>query len=140
MKIREVLELSQQKTIAQIAKEELTIGEKLARQALREAGCFSVVGQPGWNFDKTYNAENLDKSIYKFADLVKQNHSEELRQAANVETFQQNSIMVPRKRHSFDLDVRLMKQLKLKCVQEDLTLYEAVENAIRLYLKEDETL
>lgn len=140
MQIREVLELTQQKTIAEIAKNDLTIGEKLARQALREAGCYSIVGQAGWHFDKSYSAENLDKSIYEFAELVKQNQNEELMQAANVQTFQENNIMVPRKRHSFDLDVRLMKQLKLKCVREDLNLYEAVENAIKLYLKEDDAL
>ncbi|EIM05340.1 hypothetical protein A1A1_16790, partial [Planococcus antarcticus DSM 14505] len=44
---------------------------------------------------------------------------------------------VPRKRHSFDLDVRLVKQLKLKSVQDDKPLYETVEEAIRLYLLKD---
>ena len=41
---------------------------------------------------------------------------------------------MPRKRHSFDLDVRLVKELKFHCVREDKTLYEVVEAAIRDYL------
>lgn len=130
--IREVLKETQTKTIAEIAKESLEIGEKLARQALKEAGCYAVVGQSGWYFDVLFDESNLDKSIYDFADQVKQREKEELRHAANVQTYE--STMIPRKRHSFDLDVRLMKELKLRCVQDDITLYEAVEDAIRDYL------
>lgn len=137
MKIREILELSQRKPIAEIAKDHLTIGEKPARAALNRAGCYTIVGQAGWIFDDTENPENLDKSIYEFADLVKQERTDILKQAANVQTYEGTGPMVLRKRHSFDLDVNLMKKLKLKCVQEDITLYEAVENAIRLYLNED---
>ena len=48
-----------------------------------------------------------------------------------------DGLFIPRKRHSFDLDVRLVKELKLKCVKEDVTLYEAVEDAIRAYLERD---
>lgn len=140
MLIRDILELTKEKTIAEIAKEHLTIGEKPARKALNRAGCYTTVGTPGWFLDETENPENKEKSIYEFAELVKQEEAGILKQAANVQTYEGTGIMVPRKRHSFDLDVRLMKELKLKCVREDLTLYEAVENAIRAYLKEDDAL
>lgn len=137
MKIREILELTQQKPIAEIAKESLEISEKTARKALNRAGAYSIVGKAGWFFDDTENPENLEKSIYEFADQIKAEEKEIHKQAANVQTYEGTGIQVARKRHSFDLDVNLMKKLKLKCVQEDITLYEAVEKAIRLYLNED---
>lgn len=140
MKISEVLEMSKHTPLATIAKERLTIGEKTARKALNRAGCYTTVGQAGWYLDESENPENLNKSIYEFADLVKQEQNENLKQAANVQTYEGTGIEIPRKRHSFDLDVRLMKELKLKCVREDMTLYEAVENAIKHYLEEDKTL
>lgn len=133
MRIKDILEQTNEKTIAQIAKDSLTIGEKTARQALKEAGCYALVGQPGWFFNDQFDSENLEKSIYEFADSVKRKEKVELQHAANVQTYEAE--MIPRKRHSFDLDVRLMKELKLKCVQNDITLYEAVEDAIRDYLR-----
>lgn len=137
MKISELLELTQHKTIAEIAKESLEISEKTARQALKRAGCYSIVGKNGWYFDESENPKNLDESIYYFAAQVKQEQNVLLKDAANVQTYTGNKALVLRKRHSFDLDVRLVKELKLKSVREDITMYEAVENAIRLYLNED---
>lgn len=132
MNIKDILEKTQTKTIAEIAKDDLTIGEKITRQALKESGCYTIVGKPGWHFNTNFPASNLGTSIYDFADQVRQREKEELRHAANVQTYE--STLVPRKRHSFDLDVRLMKDLKIRCVQSDITLYEAVEDAIRDYL------
>ncbi|MEI2357188.1 hypothetical protein [Mesobacillus zeae] len=43
---------------------------------------------------------------------------------------------VVRKRSSFDLDVNLLKQLKIQAVVHDKNIYEMVESAIRLYLEE----
>lgn len=136
MKIRKILELTQEKPIAEIAKEYLTIGEKTARQALKQAGCYSIVGQAGWHFDESENPENLDKSIYEFAEKVKQQEKGVLKAMANLGT-NEAAEFVPRKRHSFDLDVRLIKELKLHCVKEDKTLYEVVEAAIREYLHQN---
>ena len=137
MKISEVMELSKTKTIAEIAKEYLTIGEKPARQALKQAGCYSVVGQSGWFFDDSENPDNLDKSIYEFAEQVKQQQAGIYKATANLRMNEDtsNSLFIPRKRHSFDLDVRLVKELKLHCVKEDRTLYEVVEDAIREYME-----
>lgn len=138
MKIKDILEMTQQRTIAEIAKDHLEVGEKTARQALKMAGCYSVVGKPGWFFDETENPENLDRSIYDFVDLVKQEREQILKAAANVQTYKINKPSILRKRHSFDLDVSLVKQLKIKSVRDDKPLYETVEDAIRLYLKLDE--
>lgn len=137
MKISEVLEMSIKKPIAEIARDHLNIGEKTARQALKRAGCYSIVGQPGWFFDESENPENLDKSIYLFAEQIKEERAALLKEAANVQTYKRGGPEVQRKRHSFDLDVKLVKKLKLKCVRDDETLYEAVENAIRLYLEQE---
>ncbi|EIM05321.1 hypothetical protein A1A1_16695, partial [Planococcus antarcticus DSM 14505] len=119
MIISDILKMTQEKTIAEIAKDHLEVGEKTARQAMKMAGCYSIVGQRGWFFDESENPENLDKSIYDFVELVKQEREHILKVAANVQTYKGNNPPVPRKRHSFDLDVRLVKQLKLKSVQDD---------------------
>lgn len=139
MNISDIIDMTQTKTIAEIAKEYLTIGEKPAREALKQAGCYSVVGKPGWFFDESENPENLNKSIYDFADQVKKQQQGIFRAAANLDSNEDwEKLMVPRKRHSFDLDVRLVKELKIHCVKKDKTLYEVVEKALRAYL-DDQT-
>lgn len=67
MKIGEILELSQTKRMSDIAKEHLNIGEKPAREALKNAGCYSISGKKGWHFDGS--PEVLEKSIYEFATV-----------------------------------------------------------------------
>lgn len=134
MNISEILELTKTKPIAEVAKEHLAIGEKPARLALKQAGCYTIVGQSGWFLDESENPDNLDKSIYYFADQVKQQKEGILKAAANLSLNYGTVDMIPRKRHSFDLDVRLVKELKLHCVKEDKTLYEVVEAAIREYM------
>lgn len=138
MLISEIIELTQEQTIAQIAKERLSISEKTARAALKRAGCYTIVGKPGWIFDDTENPENFHKSIYYFADQVKKEQSGILKDAANLPTYEQTDAPAYRKRHSFDLDVRLMKQLKLRSVQQDKPLYLVVEEAVRDYLQKDD--
>lgn len=137
MKIKEVIELTKQQPLAEVAKQYLSIGEKPARKAMHRAGCYTIVGQPGWIFDDSENPINLERSIYEFAEEAKEIQKQELRHAANLETNQETEF-IPRKRHSFDLDVRLVKELKLYCVKEDKTLYEVVEEAIREYLQRND--
>lgn len=140
MKISEILELTKTMPIAEVAKAHLTIGEKPARAALKHAGCYSVVGQPGWFLDEDRDLSVLDRSIYDVANEVKQIQTNGLKEAANLGSNLRNedSPQGVRKRHSFDLDVALIKELKLHCVKEDKKLYEAVETAIRTYLYEHE--
>lgn len=139
MIIKDILDLTQTKTIAEIAKELLTIGEKPAREAMKQAGCYSIVGKPGWFFDESADRGNLNESIYVFADQAKKEKEASLKAITNQgsnEGWSENQ-MIPRKRHSFDLDVRLVKQLKVHCVKQDKTLYEVVEKSIRDYLERE---
>ncbi|QDZ88695.1 hypothetical protein [Priestia megaterium] len=76
MKIGEILELAKSKPLADIAKENLSIGKDKARLALREAGCYSKNGVKGWFYDGEESV--LEQSIYDFVDkprLKKRNAS-----------------------------------------------------------------
>ena len=139
MKISEILELTKAKPISEIAKEHLFIGEKPARAALRHIGAHTIVGQPGWFLDDDVDTSILERSIYEISDEVKEKKAREIKQAANLGSKARDdseTAQIYRKRHSFDLDVSLVKELKLHCVKQDKKLYEAVENAIRNYLTE----
>lgn len=138
MKIKEILELTKEKPLAEVAKDHLSIGEKPARKALTMAGCFTIVGQSGWHFGNMEDPANLEKSIYEFAEEIKQEEKNNYLQAANLPTYELPAGQPYRKRHSFDLDVRLVKELKLRSVQQDKQLYLVVEDAIRDYLNKDD--
>lgn len=56
------------------------------------------------------------------------------KETKNVSTNEPKTII--RKRSSFDIDVELMKELKIKAVLNDKNVYEMVETAIRNYLKD----
>jgi len=160
MKIGELLELTQSKALNKIAKEKLTIGEKPAREALKAAGCFSISGKRGWLFEGDPSV--LEQSIYNFAPAKKivrkpkanvstketsnETNKEEIKQAneqvattlerkhqRSKEQTKERSVVV-RKRSSFDLDVDLLKELKIQAVLQDKNVYEMVEIAIRQYL------
>jgi len=137
MKIRDILELSQLETVADIAKKYLSIGEKTTRSALKAAGCYSITGKKGWYLDESSDERNLDVSIYEFSEAVEKKRKEDIeRLTANVHINVSNEgpEMVIRKRYSFDLDPKLMKQLKLHAVLTNQTLYEIVEQSIKDYL------
>lgn len=135
MKIKEILELTQTQPIAEVAKQYLTIGEKPTRQAMKRAGCYTIVGQAGWIFDDTESSLNLECSVYELAEEVARERNEDLKAAVDGYTADENYI--PRRRHSFDLDIRVVKQLKLHCIRTDQTLYEVVEEAILQYLESE---
>ncbi|MCK2006100.1 hypothetical protein MZM54_32805 [[Brevibacterium] frigoritolerans] len=65
MKIGELLELTQSKKLAEIAKESLEIGEKKTVEALKKAGCYSHSGRRGWHFDG--DSSVLEQSIYEYS-------------------------------------------------------------------------
>lgn len=64
MKIGEIIELTESKSLADIAKENLSIGKDKARLALKEAGCYSKNGVKGWFYDGEESV--LEQSIYDF--------------------------------------------------------------------------
>lgn len=65
MKISELLELTQSKKLADIAKDSLDIGEKRTVEALKKAGCYSISGKRGWHFDGKSSV--LEQSIYEYS-------------------------------------------------------------------------
>jgi hypothetical protein len=157
MKIREILELTQTEPLATIAKERLTIGEKTAREALKKAGCYSISGKKGWYYDGDESV--LEQSIYDFvsprkivrkeinsakkevsatAEKAKANvTTKELTlQPTNERTNKRKNELsnVVRKRASFDIDVELLRELKVQAALRDRNIYEMVETAIRQYL------
>jgi len=87
MKIGEILELSQKQRMSDIAKEYLNIGEKPAREALKNAGCYSISGKKGWHFDGS--PEVLEKSIYEFATVKGRAKAK-----ANVTTNEQKNLKI----------------------------------------------
>ncbi|MCK2006152.1 hypothetical protein MZM54_33110 [[Brevibacterium] frigoritolerans] len=172
MKIGELLELTQSKKLAEIAKESLEIGEKKTVAALKKAGCYSLSGKRGWHFDG--DSSVLEQSIYEYstpsqrglhnakakANVPTNHHKERTNQPSNVPAKEQieqaNKQVAPtkevtkeprneqtnmttnviRKRSSFDIDVELMKDLKIQAILHDRNVYEIVETAVRKYLKE----
>lgn len=64
MKIREIIERSKNESLPSIAKIHLSIGKDKAREALKEAGCYSKNGLRGWYFDGDESV--LDQSIYEY--------------------------------------------------------------------------
>lgn len=137
MIIREILELSMEKPINEIAKEHLNIGEKLTREALKKAGCYTKPGKKGWFFDG--NEEILNQSIYDFNENktpTKKTTQVTTKPTKNEQTqVTKKERIIIRKRFSVDLDIDLIKQLKVKSVIEDRNLYELVEIALKDFLK-----
>ncbi|KZR57497.1 hypothetical protein [Pseudobacillus badius] len=158
MKIGELLELTKIEPLDKIAKERLTIGKMKAREAMKAAGCYSKNGVRGWFYDGP--PELLERSIYEFVEggqqkarpnvrtnkqknnssLEQKQHSTRKNQRANKKSEPTNVIAertnVIRKRSSFDLDVEVMKRLKIQAIVHDRTVYEIVETAIKKYLDE----
>lgn len=142
MKVRDVISLTHEKCVDDVAKDHLDIGEKKVRIALKNAGAFPRRGKRGWDFNGP--EENLEKSIYDFVKSirkrdvkVKKENREVKKQNKEVkEVLTDNqTVEVQRKRASFDIDKELLKTVKMKSVMEEKHVYEIVEDAIRSYLK-----
>lgn len=158
MKIGELLELTQTEPLDNIAKNHLSIGKNAARDALKAAGCYSKNGVRGWFYEG--DPAVLEQSIYDFSSVKKsqterknvrtnpqkkQSTNEPRLNGSDEQTNEQKKTPLPvsgqdkavqivRKRASFDVDTAILKELKLFCVENDLNLYEAAENAFRDYL------
>ena len=142
MKIKEIIELSQEKRIDVIAKEHLDIGEKPTRAALKLAGAVPQKGKRGWVFEGP--SENLEKSIYDFAQVkaskpkANVRTKEEKKKTTNEQNDKMNTSTnegkKKRKRASFDIEDKLLKSVKIQAVIEDRPIYEVVEDALRNYL------
>ncbi|MCU4971078.1 hypothetical protein OCD64_29615 [Bacillus toyonensis] len=158
MKIKEILELTQTMKLAEISKKFLEVGEKKASAGLKEAGCTYTSGRSGWYLAEGTDESVLEQSIYDFVAPTKgkakanvstkeptlqpsnvgkafeeiKKGKEEVattKEETNVRTLERKSVV--RKRSSFDIDVELMKELKIQAVIHDKNIYEIVETAIR---------
>ncbi|MCC2375824.1 hypothetical protein [Bacillus paranthracis] len=158
MKIKDILELTKTNKVAEISKEYLEVGEKKAVEGLKKAGCTFTSGRPGWYLAEGTNESVLEKSLYDFVAPTKRKAKanvstkeptlqpsnvvkavEEIKKGkeevattkeqTNVRTLEPKSVI--RKRSSFDIDVELMKELKIQAVIHDKNIYEIVETAIR---------
>lgn len=158
MKIKEILELTQTMKLAEISKKFLEVGEKKASAGLKEAGCTYTSGRSGWYLAEGTDESVLEQSIYDFVAPTKgkakanvstkeptlqpsnvgkaveeiKKGKEEVattKEQTNVRTLEPKSVI--RKRSSFDIDVELMKELKIQAVIHDKNIYEIVETAIR---------
>lgn len=69
MKIGELLQLTQTKSLEEIAKTKLSIGKNAARDALKAAGCYSRNGVKGWFHDDLETV--AEREIYEFSAVKK---------------------------------------------------------------------
>lgn len=158
MTIGEILEaLKQGKALANIAKE-LTVGKEKLSKALQKAGYEYNRGNRKWAFAETgeeplnqaytdfvESSRNVKKQpvIHAPKEVVATTEKAEAskNQQTNVPTKERKNeptkeltkerTNVVRKRSSFDIDVALMKDLKIQAVIHGKNVYEIVENAIR---------
>ncbi|MFS0621783.1 hypothetical protein [Priestia megaterium] len=163
MKIKEILEaIKQGKTLAGIGKD-IGVGKEKLSKALRNAG-YEFNRKDGWFFSEE-GEQPLNKNYKEFIRGVKRANvsakRNNVKKEQNDKTFKSNinkkvskneisqakeqvaptieqmniNTTVVRKRASFDLDVELLKKLKIEAVIQEKNLYEMVETAIRTYLK-----
>ncbi|WP_369355916.1 hypothetical protein [Lysinibacillus capsici] len=142
MTIGEILEaLGQGKALADIGKE-LTVGKEKISKALKNAGYLFNRGT-GWTYAGA-DPEPLNKD---YTDFISSRKSVKKSMTSNVPTKELTNVgskdglnkrnnNVVRKRSSFDIDIELMKDLKIQAVIHDKNVYEIVENAIRKELTE----
>ncbi|EDW5948310.1 hypothetical protein AAP92_004639 [Salmonella enterica subsp. enterica serovar Enteritidis] len=141
--IGEILKaLKQGKSLADIGKE-LTVGKEKLSKILKDAG-YVFNRRTGWTFTRT-DQEPLNKD---YTDFI--TPSKSVKKPTNIPTKKQTNVgskivlkestkertNVIRKRSSFDIDIELMKNLKIQAVIHDKNVYEIVENAIRKELAE----
>lgn len=71
MIIKDILELTQTKKVAEIAKEFLEVGEKKAVEGLKKAGCYNTSGKRGWYLAEGTDESVLEQSLYDFVAPTK---------------------------------------------------------------------
>lgn len=145
MTIGEIIEeLSRGKALADIGKE-LTVGKEKLSKALKSAG-YLFNRKNGW----TYTGAEPEPLNKDYTDFINSNKGVKKSTSTNVPTKELTNVgskvgskvipsertKVVRKRSSFDIDIELMKDLKIQAVIHDKNVYEIVENAIRKELAE----
>ena len=129
MLIKEILDMTKEKQIVDIVKDDLLIGEKKLRETLKKIGARFDKREKVWRFEG--NPEDLEKSIYDFAKPTKITTARTKEQSNNVsrETLSRKN-KENKKRASFDLDIELLKKIKLQSVQDDVNISQFVESVL----------
>ncbi|WP_431812242.1 hypothetical protein [Lysinibacillus sp. FW12] len=148
MKIGEIIEaLKHGKALADLGKE-LSVGKEKLSKALKKAG-YVFNRRTGWTFMGS-GQEPLNKEYTEFIDQSRSVKKENANVPTKVQTnvvskvylneqtkeLTKERIKVVRKRSSFDINIELLKDLKIQAVIHDKNVYEIVENAIRKELEE----
>lgn len=149
MKIKEVLQLTKEQPLADIAKEHLTIGKLKATEALKAAGAYSKNGVRGWFFDG--DESNLEKSIYDFVEVKKQpsqpkpktNNISGLPEVnkSNKQTKQPENKQVEQmetsatKKVTYEIEEQLHDELRIRSIREKRTVSAIVNDIIKQALK-----
>lgn len=136
MQVGELLKLTEEMRLSEIAKHKLQIGERKAREALKAAGCSHRPGKRGWQYegkDKTI----LTKEIYEFVERPKARTFKGKIKTSNIQKNKAvfNDKNITRKRTSFDMDPKIKRALKVYAARSDKFEYEIVEGAIMEYIK-----
>jgi hypothetical protein len=79
------------------------------------------------------NNESTKQQPNKGTKKVKKEQTKKTNEPKSEQTNEPTTII--RKRASFDIDVKLLKELKIYAIQRDKTVYEIVEHAIRKEIK-----
>lgn len=133
--------------MADIGKE-LSVGKEKLSKALKEAG-YLFNRRTGW----TFTGSGQEPVNREYTEFIGESRSVKTLKATNVPTKEQTNVgskvhsneqtkestkerMKVRKRSSFDIDIELMKDLKIQAVIHGKNVYEIVENAIRKELIE----
>lgn len=148
MTIGEIVEaLKCGKALADIGKE-LSVGKEKLSKALKEAG-YLFNRRTGW----TFTGSGQEPVNREYTEFIGESRSVKKLKATNVSTKEQINVgskvhsneqtkestkerMKVRKRSSFDIDIELMKDLKIQAVVHGKNVYEIVEDAIRKELTE----
>jgi hypothetical protein len=146
MLVGDIIEMTKEKTIAVIARDHLTIGEKKLREVLKNIGGVHESGKKGWTFQG--ESEVLEKSIYDFVQTTRKpkaqtnkRTNEQKKEISKEQTNEQtnkNSNETKKestkKRASFDLDTESLKKIKIYAVETDTKISDVVEEAIQLFI------
>jgi hypothetical protein len=131
--VKEVLELTKEMSIAAIAKQ-FGVGKEKISKTLKELGAEPPKSRnmgEGWYYKQVEALESKMVTYLERKSVTRNN--ERSKEPTNEQTKEVTNVI--RKRASFDIDVALLKELKIHAIQRDKNVYEVVEQAIRQYLK-----
>jgi Zn-dependent peptidase ImmA (M78 family) len=89
------------------------------------------------SFGYTYNQTTKKYDFTSPTTNERKNGKTKNQKSKRTEEPRNEPTMLIRKRTSFDIDIKLMKELKIYAIQRDKNVYEIVEQAIKQYLRDE---